>query len=456
MGIDIGSSSVKVVIGEYDGQTISFGGSGIASTKGVKKGKITNLEEVVRGVKEAYTKAKRVAGISPELTFVAISGMYGKSIYSRGIVNLPEREIHLREINRAIKNAVYNARIPQDSQILHAIPYQFQVDNMEGIYDPIGMGGNRLEVDVHIVLIEKSALENVKRIFKQAGIPVAGIVLSPFASGLGVLTQEEREQGSAILDVGYTTTNIGIFYNKNLVAFDKFGVGSHHITKDIAEVAQIPIKEAEKIKKNFNALLKHTKISVKSNTIPPEPQEVSVRTIATALVMRMKEMFLIYRKLLAKTPFRKYISTIAITGGFAKFPSIDKIAKLFFPKQVVRVGIARQIQNFSSSGGESELSVAVGAMVYGVGREILYELDHDNRFRGKHNPLSGIGPEEDVPLPPKREEKRRERVKQPQTTSTQSTERKKEILDFRDLSRRQGRQEDGVWKKFLNMLNNLF
>lgn len=449
MGIDIGSSSVKVVIGEYDGHSISFGGSGIAPTKGVKKGIITNLEEVVRGVKEAYTKAKRVAGIEPELAYVSISGMYGRSIYSRGIVNLPEREIQLREINRAIKNAVYNARIPQESQILHAIPYRFQVDNMTGIYDPIGMGGNRLEVDVHIVLIEKSGLENILRVFKQAGIPVNGIVISPFASGLAVLTQEEREQGGAVLDVGHTTSDIGVFYNKNLVWLSTKGVGSHHITRDIAEVAAIPLKEAEKIKRGFHQLLRYTTIKVPTNSIPPETQEVSVRLLAQAVVVRVKEMFLIYRKMLAQTQFKKEISVIGLTGGFAKFYSIDKIAKLFFPKQMVKIGYGASLQNFAGDREESELSAAIGAMIYGVGREILYEVDYDGRFRGKHSPLSPVSMQ--VPEEPQEPQLRRKNPVQ----LGDGLKGEQKVVDFRSLEKNRNRPE-GWWQKVLNILNNLF
>jgi len=443
MGIDIGSSSIKVVIGEYEKGKLSISGTGEAPTKGVTKGIITNMGEVRRAIKSAYSKAKRVAGIQPEATYVTISSAYIQSLYYTGVINLPQRNIDIKEIHRVIRNAIYDAKKPRDMELLHAFPYQFTVDDMSGIYDPKGMGGNRLEAKVHLVYIQQGGLDNIQRLFNDTDISVDGIVVSPLASGLAVLTPEERELGHAVLDVGADISDLGIFYNQNFVGVGTVKVGSRNITRDISLVNAIPMGEAEGLKLHFHKLLRQRKVIVSSGQ--GGHQKLETLQIVAPVITRMKEMFLLYRKLIARNPFRSKVSSITLTGGFANFPSIDKIAQLFFKKYPVSIGYP-QVEGLLKGDQLAQFAGAVGAVYYGLGDQILYEVDFKGSFRTKH--IRGL----------LRESEEREGIRGEPASRMEplpsKTKKEREPLLAKRIE--EDEKKEGFFRKFINILNNLF
>jgi len=444
MGIDIGSSSIKVVIGEYEKGKLSISGTGEAQTKGVNKGIITNMGEVRRAIKSAYSRAKRVAGIQPEATYVAISSAYTKSLYYTGVINLPQRNIDIKEIHRVIRNAIYDAKKPRDMELLHAFPYQFAVDEMTGIDDPRGMGGNRLEAQVHLIYIQQGGLDNIQRLFKDTDIPLDGIVVSPLASGLAVLSPEEREVGHGVLDVGADVSDLGIFHNQSFVGLGTVTVGSRNITKDISLVNAIPMGEAEKLKLHFDKLLKKRKIVVSNGR--EGTQELDTLQVVGPVVVRLKEMLLLYRKLISRHPFHSKVAGLTITGGFANFYLIDKIAQLLF-KYPVSLGYPK-VEGILQGDKLAQFAGAVGALYYGLGDQILYEVDFKGSFRTKHIRGELRESEEGDERAPTASQPRMEPVPKKRRTADKEPILAKRIQEEE--------KREGVFKKFLNIINNLF
>ena len=212
LAIDVGSFKTIAVIANIDDE-LSISGVGIAKSRGIKKGAITNIDEAAKSIKQALNDAKRIAGVEINKAIVSISSTYTQSIKSNGIVNIPGNEVTIKEINRAIQTALYNATIPNDYVVLQAIPYDFKVDELNEIEDPQGMSGSRLEVSLHIIIAQKSGMENLKKTFKQAGVEIVNIVNSAYASGLAVLNEDEKELGVAVIDIGATTSDLAIFLN---------------------------------------------------------------------------------------------------------------------------------------------------------------------------------------------------------------------------------------------------
>ena len=203
LGIDIGSIETCAILAEKRDEDIHIIGAGTVRSQGLKKGSITNIDLASKTIKRAVDDAMRQAGVSncPKAT-LSISGNYTKSVNSNGIINIPNNEIGIKEINRVIETAIYNANIHNDYENLHVLPYHFKVDEQEEVDDPCGMNGSRLEVSVHIINVQKSSLNNLKKAVSGAGIDIDNIVLSSYASSIATLNPDERELVVAVIDMG--------------------------------------------------------------------------------------------------------------------------------------------------------------------------------------------------------------------------------------------------------------
>ena len=388
LAIDIGSAKTAAVIANYESQSneLSISGVGITNSKGIKRGTIVNIENAAKSIKEAYLDAKRIAGVDIKKAIISVSTSYTKSIISFGIVNIPGNEIKIKEVNRAIQLALHNANMPKDYTVLQAIPYNFKVDDLSEIEDPLGMSGSRLEVSVHIIAIQKSGLENIKKTIAQAGLEIENLVSSPYASGLSTLKEDEKELGVAIIDIGATTSDLGIFTNKSFRYTNTLGVGSHHITNDLSIALHTPITDAELIKLNFEKLVKNEEelidISVIGNE--NEKQKASLEAITQIMSARIEETFLLLRKEIEDSGLKNKIGTgIVITGGFTNFYNAREIASQFFEGLPVRIGIPKEIGGLFENLKRPEFSCVLGLVLYGIREGINYEIDSNNKFVAK-------------------------------------------------------------------------
>ena len=382
LAIDIGSYKTVAIIANAN-EGLSITGIGIAKSKGVKKGAITNIDEAANSIKQAVNDAKRIAGIDINKAVVSLSSTYTKSIKSSGIVNIPGKEITLKEINRAIQTALYNASIPSDFTVLQTIPYDFKVDDLNEIDDPLGMSGSRLEVSLHVIIAQQSGIENLKKTFNKAEIEVLNIVHSAYASGLAVLNSDEKELGVCVIDIGATTSDLGIFINNSLRYVDFLGVGSHHITSDLSMALHTTPNEAEKIKIDFEKLIKDEDDLIEISVIGSEneKQKASLSTITQVISARVEETFLLLNKKIQTSGLNDKIGAgIVLTGGFSKFYNVKDIALPFFGGHPIRIGKPKSISGLMKNLEDSGFSTAIGLLLYGNGEHNKYEKDSNQQF----------------------------------------------------------------------------
>jgi len=396
LGIDIGSSKTVAIIADI-GEEPTITGVGIAKSKGIKKGTITNIDQAAASIKEAVTDAKRIAGTSVKKTIVSISSAYIKSTKSYGIVNIPENEIGISEINRAIQTALHNATIPNDYIVLQAIPYNFKVDDISEIDDPEGMSGSRLEVSIHIVLAQKSSIENIKKMLKIAGLTIENIVLSSFASAIATLNEDEQEQGVALIDIGATTSDLSIFKDNSVRWTDFLGVGSHHITNDLAMALHTPLATAEDLKLNISKYSDEEIIEIPSNAEADNTQDVSVSTMKEIMYARIYETLMLLNKKIESSGMKEKLTGIVLTGGFTNLDNLRETAISLFGNMSVRIAKPKEVDGLFDNLKKPEYSTAIGLILYALGKHSSYEIDSNRKFRSKYSIEEPI-PHKDVEI----------------------------------------------------------
>ncbi|MCB4783949.1 MAG: cell division protein FtsA, partial [Sulfurovum sp.] len=247
LAIDIGSTKICAIIAEIKDEGVQVLGHGVSKSRGVKKGAITNIEMASKSIKKAISNAKRIAGNNITSAIVSISNAYAKSLNSTGIVNIAHKDISIKEINRVLQTALYNAKIPNEYEVIHVLPYNFRVDDQGFVEDPFGMNASRMEVDANIIITQKSNLSNLKKAVRSAGIEIDNIVLSGYASTIAVMDRDEKELGAAIIDLGGQTSNLVVHVGNSIRYNDFLGVGSNHITNDLSMALHTPLQVAEEV-----------------------------------------------------------------------------------------------------------------------------------------------------------------------------------------------------------------
>jgi cell division protein FtsA len=430
LAVDIGSYKTTAIIANYDNDELTISGVGIAKSKGIKKGAIINIDHASRSIKQALSDAVRIAGVEGiNKAIVSISSTYTKSITSYGIVNVPGNEITIKEINRAIQTALYNANIPNDYQVLQAIPYDFKVDELNEIDDPAGMSGSRLEVSLHIIVAQKSGIENLKKTMRQAGLEIENIVAAGYASGLSTLKEDEKELGVAVIDIGATTSDLAIFINKSLRHTDFLGVGSYHITNDLSMALHTPLADAEAIKINFEELVKSGEDLIEISVIgsEDEKQTASLTTITQVISARIEETFLLLNKEIEDSGLRNKIGAgIVLTGGFTNFYNIKEIATQFFGGLPVRVGYPKEIGGLFDNLKAPEYSCVIGLLLYGIKDGLNYEIDSNRNFRTKYSFEEKKSPSYSTPSVEIEIETEEKKTKEKEEIATIISENKKE------------------------------
>ncbi|NWF67150.1 MAG: cell division protein FtsA [Campylobacterales bacterium] len=387
LAIDIGSTKICAIIAEIKDDNIHVMGTGIAKSQGLKKGVVTNIEQSSRAIKTAITDAKRVAGANFSKSIVSISGAYTKSINSNGIINLPQNEIGLNEINRVMQTAIYNANIPlSEYTILHALPYKFKVDDQDFIEDPLGMNGSRLEVSTHIVTTQKSSLNNLKKAIKSAGVDVDNIVLNGYASSISVLNQDEKELGVIMIDIGGATCNLAIHYGNSIIYNDFLGVGSGHITSDLSMALHTPLHVAESIKIEYGSLIgdKDGLIELPITGDENATHEVSLEVVHNVIYARVEETLMILSKTVEKSNFKDMIGGgVVLCGGMTKLEGIRELASAVFGNLPVRIAKPKELDGLFDNLKDPSSATAIGLLLYGAGYFTNYEIDSNGKLRYK-------------------------------------------------------------------------
>jgi len=453
LGIDIGSTKICAIIAQRnDDGDIKILGAGISKSQGLKKGIITNIDLASKSIRNALNDAKRVAGTQYEKVIVSISGAYTKSVDSSGIVNIPNRDIGIKEINRAMQMADHNANIPNEYEKLHVLPYNFKVDDQEFIEDPLGMNGARLEVQVHIITAQKSSLSNLRKAVKSAGVEIDNIVLGCYASAIAVLNHDERELGVAVIDMGGATCNIMIHAGNSMRFNDYLGVGSLNITNDLSTALHTPLGAAEEIKINYGSLKNSSNELIELPVIGDDgsTHEVSLNIVSNVIYVRVEETLMILAKTLEDSSFKEQIGAgVVLTGGLTKLDGIRDLASAIFDNVPVRIAKPREMDGLFETLRDPSYSTAIGLVLYGGGYFTPYEIDSNKKLRYKNETIEPTRHVHQEQLDEELDD-----PEEPEVGTTLPADNAKEKL--KDLANIQEEHSDGFGAKLWNRLTQLF
>ncbi len=445
LAIDIGSSKICAIIAQkLENDEIKIIGTGISKSQGLKKGTITNIDLASRSIKTALNDAKRVAGTNINKAIVSISGAYTKSVNSNGIVNIPNKEITIKEINRVMQTALYNANIPHEYEILHVLPYNFKVDDQENIEDPLGMNASRLEVDVHIITTQKSNLFNLKKAVRSAGVDIKNVVLSGYASAISVLNKDEKELGVAVIDMGAATSNVVVHLGNSIRYNDFLGVGSNHITNDLSMALHTPLSVAEKIKLEYGSLKTTKNEIIEIPVIGDEnnTHEVSLEIVYNVIFARVEETLMILAKSIEKSSLKEQIGAgVVLTGGMSKLDGIRELAVAIFDNMPVRIGKPKTVEGMFEDLKDPIYSTAIGLVLYGAGEFTQYEIDSNKNLRHRS------------------EEFQSEKMLQPTQDNITETTQEKESSEMEELTKLPNEEKVGLKtniSKFFRWITQLF
>ncbi len=372
VGIDIGTKKVAAIIGEItENKKIEIIGIGTAESRGLRKGVVVNLDATVDAIKKAQEEAELMAGVEIDSAFVGISGAHIKSFNSRGViaVSSKNREISREDIHRVIDQSKA-VSIPPDREIIHIIPQEFLVDEQDGIKDPLGMNGIKLEVNVHIITSANTSLQNLKTCIGRAGIEIEQIVLNQIAASTSILSHDEKELGVGLIDIGGGTTEISIFERGSLWYTFIIPIGGDNFTNDIAVGLRTPIPEAEKIKKKFGCvsspmLDEQDTIEVPSVGSGKKSRVLSRQLLADIIQPRAEEIFRLVDNDIKRMGYEKSLNSgIVLTGGTALLEGLEEAAEEIFDLPVRRgdpIGIGGLVDRVNTP----DYATAVGLILYG-------------------------------------------------------------------------------------------
>jgi cell division protein FtsA len=370
VGLDLGTTKVCAIVGEVkDGGQVDIIGIGISPSNGLKKGVVVNIDSTVESVKKAVQEAELMAGVQINSAFVGISGGHIKGINSRGVAAIKNREVGAADVARAIDGA-RAVNIPMDQQILHVLPQEFIIDDQDGIRDPLGMSGTRLDVKVHIITGAVTAIQNIVKSCSRAGLHVSDLVLQPLASSRAVLTTEEQELGVIVADIGGGTTDLAFFLEGSLWHTEVLPIGGNHLTNDIAIGLRTPASEAEKIKIKYgcalSSLVKHEETLDVPSVGGRPPRLLSRQILCEIIEPRIEELFGMVQQRLKKTGFEDLLASgVVLTGGTALMEGAQDAAERFLGLPIRR-GTPRNIGGLMDVVNSPIYATGVGLVIYGA------------------------------------------------------------------------------------------
>ena len=382
VGLDLGTTKVCAIVGEVkdDGQ-VDIIGIGISPSNGLKKGVVVNIDSTVESIRKAVHEAELMAGVEINSVYVGVSGGHIKGLNSRGVAAIKNKEVGQADVARAIDGA-RAVNIPMDQQVLHVLPQEFIIDDQDGIKDPLGMSGVRLDVKVHIISGAVTSIQNIVKSCSRAGLHVNDLVLQPLASSRAVLTTEEQELGVVVVDIGGGTTDMAIFLEGSLWHTEVLPIGGNHFTNDIAIGLRTPASEAEKIKIKYgcalSSLVKHEETLDVPSVGGRPPRLLSRQILCEIIEPRVEELFGMIQQRLKKTGYEDMCASgIVLTGGVALLEGLQEAAERFIGLPVRR-GTPKNIGGLMDVVNSPVYSTGVGLVLYGAANQ----REAPRKFRG--------------------------------------------------------------------------
>jgi len=369
VGLDIGTTKICAVVGEISGAEINIVGIGTHPSIGLRKGVVVNIESTVESIKKAVEEAELMAGCEISSVYAGIAGGHITGFNSRGIVAVKGSEITELDVERVI-DAARAVAIPMDREVIHVIPQEFIVDDEAGIQNPVGMAGVRLEAKIHIVTGAVTSAHNIVKCANRSGLDVCDIVLESLASGEAVLTEEEKELGAGLIDLGGGTSDLAIFCNKNIRHTFVLALGGNNLTNDLAIGLHAPLGEAEKIKKKYGTCVAKNISSEETIEVPGmggrKPRKLPRQILGEILEPRMEEIFTLINREIFRAGMEKLISSgIILTGGSALLSDATEVAESVF-NFPTRLGRPMGISGLVDVVNNPMYATGVGLVIYGA------------------------------------------------------------------------------------------
>jgi cell division protein FtsA len=369
VGLDIGTTKICAVVGEIFGSDINIIGIGTHPSIGLRKGVVINIESTVESIKKAVEEAELMAGCEISSVCAGIAGGHITGFNSRGIVAIKGSEITENDVQRVV-DAARAVAIPMDREVIHVLPQEFIVDDESGIQNPVGMAGVRLEAKIHIVTGAVASAHNIVKCANRSGLDVSDIVLESLASGEAVLTDEEKQLGTALLDLGGGTTDLAIFSGKNIKHTFVLALGGNNLTNDIAVGLRAPQADAEKIKKKYGTCLARDIGSDESIEVPGmggrAPRKLPRQILGEIIEPRMEEIFELTHREIYRARMENMIpSGVVLTGGTALLDGVEDVAESIF-KLPTRLGKPQGIKGLVDVVNNPMYATGVGLVLYGA------------------------------------------------------------------------------------------
>ena len=365
-GLDIGTTKTCTVVATNGPSGLEIVGFGEAPSLGMRKGVVVDLDETIKSIESATERAERMAGVHFSEVFVGITGDHIRSTNNRAVVAVSgeDREVTSGDVRRVI-DASKIINLPTDRQIIHALPRYFTVDGQEGVNDPIGMAGGRLEVDTHIVTGSTSFITNVLKCVQRAGLDTVGVVFEPLASSAATLLQEERQVGVVLLDIGGGTTDIAVYSLGSAIYTATIPVGGNVLTSDISLGLKTTLSEAEEVKKRLGAAQEERTFAVRTldGRATKEHSTAELRQIVIPRVLETLRMA--KQKIVENVPRDLVLGEVVLTGGGAQLPGIGPIAEDVFGLPV-RTGTPNAVGGLTEVMAAPQYATAVGLVLFGA------------------------------------------------------------------------------------------
>jgi cell division protein FtsA len=369
VGLDIGTSKVVAIVGEAgaDGE-LKVVGLGSHPSRGLKKGMVVDIESTVQSIQRAVEEAERMAGCQVYSVYAGIAGSHIRSLNSHGIVAIRDREVFQHDLERVI-DAARAVAIPADQKILHILPQEYVIDSQEGIKEPLGMSGVRLEAKVHLVTCAVNAAQNIEKCIRRCGLDVDDIILEQLASSYSVLTDDERELGVCIVDIGGGTTDIAIFTEGAIRHTGVIPIAGDQVTNDIAMALRTPTQYAEEIKIKYACALAQLAGADQTIRVPGvgerSSRELSRQALAEVVEPRYDELFTLVQAEIRRSGFEESLGAgIVLTGGTSRMEGAVELAEEIF-HMPVRLGVPAGVQGMLDIVKNPIYATAVGLLLFG-------------------------------------------------------------------------------------------
>lgn len=369
VALDIGTSKVAAFVGQVTADDqIEVIGFGSCPSRGLKRGVVVNIDSTVQSIQRAVEEAELMAGCEINSVYIGIAGSHIRSLNSHGIVAIRDREVTKPDIDRVI-DAAKAVAIPADQKILHILPQEFIIDSQEGVREPIGMSGIRLEAKVHIVTGAVSAAQNIAKCAKSCGLRVGDMILEQLASSHSVLTEDEKELGVCMFDIGAGTTDIAIFTEGAIRHTSVLPIAGDHVTNDVAVALRTPTQHAEQIKIKYGSAMPEHVDSNDTIQVPSvakrPPKQISKKELAKVVNARYEEIFRLVLGDIRRSGFEDLIAAgIVLTGGASKMDGVVELAEKVFGIPV-RLGTPQHVSGLSDVRENPGYATGVGLLLHG-------------------------------------------------------------------------------------------